>query len=383
MNDSFIPLCVPDLAGHEWDYVKDCLDTGWVSSVGSYVTRFENDFAARAGCAAAVATVNGTSALHLALLAAGIEPDDEVLVSTLTFIAPANAVRYCGAHPVLVDCDPDTAMMDVELVRAFLENDCAPRDGRLVNRRSGRRVRALLPVHILGHAVDFAPLAALAERFDLAIIEDATEALGTRYHGRPVGALGRAGCFSFNGNKLMTTGAGGMVASSDAAFAAHVRHLSTQAKCDPVEYDHDEIGYNYRLSNVLAAIGCAQLETLDDKITAKQAIAARYRDAFADHGAIRLIEPGPGVESCWWMPTAILAPAIERSAVTQCLRAQAIETRPLWLPMQRTRAHAEAQVLGGGTADDLQRRSLSLPCSTNLTEQAQARVIDILLAACG
>lgn len=377
MSEPFIPLCVPDLVGREWDYVKDCLDTGWVSSVGSYVGRFETEFAARAGTDAAIATVNGTAALHLALQAAGVGPGDEVLVSTLTFIAPANAVRYCGAHPVLVDACPDTAMMDVARVRAFLETEC---DADLVNRRTGRRVRALLPVHILGHAVDMAPLLDLAGRFGLTVIEDATEALGTRYHDRPVGSLGRLGCFSFNGNKLMTTGAGGMVASSDARLAAHVRHLSTQAKTD-AEYDHDEVGYNYRLSNVLAAIGCAQLEALDAKIAAKQAIAARYRAAFAAEPRIRLIEPGPGVDSCWWLPTVLLDPAIDRKRVGEALRQRAIETRPLWLPLHRTGAHADAQVLGGGVAEELQRRSLSLPCSTNLTEAEQARVIETLLAS--
>lgn len=377
MTDTFIPLCVPDLVGREWDYVKDCLDTGWVSSVGAYVGRFETEFAARAGTASAVATVNGTAALHLALLAAGIQPGDEVLVSTLTFIAPANAVRYCGAHPVLVDCRPDTAMMDVERVREFLETDC---DGELINRLTRRRVRALLPVHILGHAVDMAPLLALAERYGLAVIEDATEALGTLYGGRPVGTLGRAGCFSFNGNKMMTTGAGGMVTSSEAALAAHVRHLSTQAKTD-AEYDHDEVGFNYRLSNLLAAVGCAQLEALDGKIAAKRAIAARYRAAFAAEPRIRLIEPGPAVDSCWWLPTVILDPAVDRKTVGEALRARAIETRPLWLPLHRTGVHAEAQVLGGAVAQDLQRRSLSLPCSTNLTEAEQARVIEAVLAS--
>ena len=273
----FIPLCVPEIRGNEWRYVKDCLDTGWVSSVGSYVNRFEQMAAERVGVTHAVATVNGTAALHIALQLAGVEPDDEVLVPTLTFIAPANAVRYCGAWPVFVDAEPEYWQMDPAKTAEYLENGCVWRDGALRSRATGRRVRALLPVHVLGHPADVAPLLELARKFNLAVIEDATESLGAAYRDRPVGQWGDIACLSFNGNKLLTTGGGGMILTNNTAWAQRAKYLTTQAKDDPVEYVHGAIGYNYRLTNVQAAMGCAQMELLDEYIVAKRRIAAITR----------------------------------------------------------------------------------------------------------
>jgi perosamine synthetase len=210
-----IPLCVPEIRGNEWRYIKDCLDTGWISSVGSYVDRFERMVADCVGAAHAVATVNGTSALHIALQIAGVERDDEVLVSSLTFIAPANAVRYLGAWPIFVDAEPDYWQWDTVRVRTFLEDECRFTDGELRNKASGRRVKALLPVHVLGHPVDLAPLLDIAQKFGLRIVEDATESLGATYRDQPVGHLADLACFSFNGNKLLTTGGGGMIVTDD------------------------------------------------------------------------------------------------------------------------------------------------------------------------
>lgn len=302
----FIPLSVPEISGREWDYVKECLDTGWVSSVGTFVDRFEQGLAARVGVPFAVATVNGTSALHMALLAAGVEPEDEVLVSDLTFIAPVNAIRYVGAHPILVDAESDYWQMDPERVKDFLEKGCDSKGGVLRNRTTGRRVRGLLPVDVLGHPVDLAPLLELARRFDLRLVEDATESLGALYRGRPVGGNAELACISFNGNKVITTGGGGMILSRREDWARRCKYLSTQAKDDPIEFVHGEVGYNYRLTNVLAALGCAQLERLDDFVEIKRRIAATY---------LRELPAIPGLEcnreaswgrSIFWMFTVLV-----------------------------------------------------------------------------
>jgi len=271
--DGFVPLCVPEIRGNEWRYVKECLDTGWVSSVGAFVERFEKDMARQAGARHAVAAVNGTAALHVALLVAGVKPDDEVLVSTLTFIAPANAVRYAGAWPVFIDAEPDYWQMDPQRVADFLEKECRLEKGELRNRSTGRRVKAIIPVHILGHPVNIKPILELARKFSLLVIEDATESLGAKYEGRPTGSLADMACFSFNGNKIITTGGGGMITTDNEAWARRAKYLTTQAKDDPVEYIHNEIGYNYRLTNMQAAMGCAQLEQLDDYVVKKRHIA--------------------------------------------------------------------------------------------------------------
>ncbi len=282
-----IPLCVPEIRGNEWQYVRDCLDTGWVSSVGSYVDRFERKLADTVGTSHAIATASGTAALHTALLVAGVEPEDEVLVSTLTFIAPANAVRYVGAWPVFIDAEPRYWQMDPQRVTDFLRGHCRRIRGVWRQRATGRRVRALLPVHVLGHPVDMTSLLSVAREHELVVIEDASESLGATCYGTPVGKLGHIACFSFNGNKLLTTGGGGMLVTDDPAYAARARYLTTQAKDDPIEYVHGAVGYNYRLTNVQAAIGVAQLEQLDDYVAAKRRIAARYAAAFDEIAGLR------------------------------------------------------------------------------------------------
>ncbi|MBF0250964.1 MAG: LegC family aminotransferase [Alphaproteobacteria bacterium] len=374
-----MPLCTPYIHGAEWDYVKDCLDSGWVSYVGSYVERFEKEFAAKIGMARAVATTSGTAALHLALLAAGVEPDDEVIVSALTFIAPVNAIRYVGAHPVLVDAEPQFWQMDVGLVESFLNGNCERRGTELFNKRSGRRVKAIVPVHILGHPVDMAPLLDLARLHGLAVIEDATESLGAAYRGRKIGSMGDLSCFSFNGNKLLTTGGGGMVVTSSQKKADWVRYLSTQAKDDPLEYVHENIGYNYRLTNVQAAIGCAQLEQCDAYVENKRQIATRYRHAFANRDGITAMPEAEWAESAFWLYTVLLDG--DSRPVLRALERQNIQTRPLWQPIHLNTPYRGFEVLGGEVAEDLCRRCLSLPCSVNLTEAEQERVVSALLDA--
>jgi perosamine synthetase len=359
-------------------------DTGWVSSAGKFVDRFEADMAYRLGVAGAVAVASGTAALHVALLLAGVGEGDEVLVPSLTFIATANAVRYCGAWPVFMDAEPAHAQLDVGKVADFLKRECAWADGRPRNRASGRRVAAILPVHLLGHPVDMDPLLALADEYGLAVVEDATQGLGALYKGRPVGALGSLACLSFNGNKLMTTGGGGMIASGDAGLIARARYLTTQARDDAAEYVHESIGYNYRLSNVAAALGCAQLERLDEFLAAKRAIAARYDQALAGVAGLTPLGQAPWADSAWWLYTVLVE---EKEYGLGCrelrarLRAAGVESRTFYQPLHLSPAHAGAQAYHCDTALWLWTRALSLPSSVGLGPQDQRRVAGLVAAA--
>lgn len=384
---AFIPLCVPEIRGNEWLYVKECLDTTWVSSGGPFVDRFEVAFAdwlgRRAAGVAAVACQSGTAALHAALMVAGVGPGDAVLVSCMTFIAPANAVRYVGAEPVLVDAEPDHWQMDVGLVARYLAEDCVVRDGATVDARTGRRVAALMPVHILGHPVDMDPLLELARAHGLAVIEDATESLGALYKGRPVGTLGDIAAFSFNGNKLMTTGSGGMIVTRNPDWARRAKHLTNQAKVDPIEYAHDEVGYNYRLTNIQAGMGLAQLENLPDFLAAKRRIAARYAEGLDRIPGLEPMRAASWADSAWWMYTIRVdadAYGMDSRALLRALDARRIQTRPLWRALHQGPPHAGCPTLGGAVAERLHATALSLPCSVGLGEATQERVLDTLAA---
>ena len=379
--DGFVPLAVPEIRGNEWQYVKECLDTAWVSSVGPYVDRFEQMVAAQCGTRFAVATVNGTSALHIALLLAGVAADDEVLVSTLTFIAPVNAIRYVGAWPVFIDAEPDYWQMDSVRIQEFLERECRWKDGTLYNRHTGRRVKAILPVHVLGHPVDIAPIVEVARKFDLRVIEDATEGLGASYKGRSVGSVGDVGCFSFNGNKIITTGGGGMLVTDNEEWARRARYLTTQAKDDPVEYIHGEVGYNYRLTNLLAAVGCAQMEQLSDYVAAKRRIAARYTEVLSGVPGLLPMKQASWAASTYWLYTILVQEeefGIDSRQVMRLLAAQKIQSRPLWQPIHRSPAHMSGEPVAMPIADRLARQGLSLPCSVGLSESEQDKVIAII-----
>ena len=382
----FIPLCVPHISGNEWQYVKECLDTGWVSSVGSYVSRFERMTADYVGAKHAVAAVSGTAALHTALLVAGVEPDDEVIVSDLTFIAPANAVRYCGAWPVFVDVDSDYWQMDHRVVEEFLKTKCSFSQGTLVNKETGRRVRAIIPVHILGHPVDIDPILELARRYNLIVIEDATESLGAVYKDRKVGRLGDIACFSFNGNKLITTGGGGMIVTDNDEWAARAKYLTTQAKDDEIEYVHESIGYNYRLTNVQAALGCAQLEQIEAFIDKKRAIAKQYEDAVRSVAGLSPMPRAAWADPVYWLYTILVDEAAygeDSRTLMGRLAQNNIQARPLWQPLHRSPAHATAQSCGGEVADKLNRTALSLPCSVGIEPHELESVIAVISRAHG
>jgi len=380
-----VPLAVPALGGQAWAYLKECLDTNFVSSVGPFVGRLERLVAVRVGAAHAVATVSGTSALHIALLVAGVQPDDEVVVSTLSFIAPANAIRYVGAWPVFMDAEATYWQMDPHKLSEFLTRECRWRDGALSNCATGRRVRAILPVHILGHPCDMGPILALARRYGLVVIEDATESLGATYQDKPVGHLGDIACFSFNGNKIVTAGGGGMIVTDRADWAERATYLTTQAKDDAEEFIHQEIGYNYRLTNLQAAVGCAQMEQLDEHIAAKRRIARIYAEAFGRCPGVQGMAEAPWAGSIWWMATALVDEepcGMDARRVRAGLRERGIEAQPLWHSLHQNPAHAGSQAYQCDIAPQLVQRSVRLPSSVGLTADQQAWVIQQLHDLC-
>ena len=380
-----IPNAVPHLAGNEWKYLKECLDTNWVSSVGPFVDRFEREVAARVGVPYAVATVNGTAALHVALLAAGVRPDDEVLVPALTFIATANAVTYCGAHPVFVDSEAVSWGLDAAKLSDFLERECSIKDEEVVNRASGRVVRAVLPVHLYGHPVDIDALLDVAARYPLAVVEDAAEALGARYKGGAVGCHGLVSCLSFNGNKIITTGGGGMVLTRDPKLAARVRALTTQARTDALEYIHEETGYNYRLTNLQAALGVAQLEQLDGFVESKRGTAAHYRELLGGVSGVTMVTEAPWARSTYWMTSVLLDPSVcsDVRGLLRRLNARLVGARPLWRPLHLQPLFAGAQAYRVEVAERLYERGLSLPCSVGITADEREAVAAALVAALG
>jgi perosamine synthetase len=378
-----IPNAVPHLAGNEWKYLKECLETNWVSSAGPFVERFEQELAKYVGVPYAVAVVNGTAALHLALTVAGVAPGDEVLVPALTFIATAAAVVHCGAQPVFLDSEPVAWGLDPDKAGHFLDHECTVKDGRVVNRATGRTVRALMPVHLYGQPCDLDPLLELGRRYPLAVVEDAAEALGARYRHRPVGGDGLLGCLSFNGNKIITSGGGGMVLTRDPALSARARALSTHARADALEWIHPEVGFNYRLTNLQAALGVAQLEQLDRFIESKRRIAEAYTRALALlEGVEPMREPSWGT-STFWMYSILLDPArySDVRALVARANAEGIGLRPLWRPLHRQPAFRHAQSYRVEVADRLYRHGVCLPCSVGITSEEQALVVEFLARA--
>lgn len=386
-TDGRIPLCVPKIAGREWEYIKECLDTNWVSSAGSFVDRFEREIAKRIGTRHAVAAVNGTAALHIALLVAGVEADDEVLMPALTFVAPANAVRYVGAWPVFIDVDPQYWQMDPEGTAGFLRSGCSVKNGSLRNVATGRRIKAILPVHLLGHPVDMDPILDLAREFGLVVIEDATESLGALYKRREVGHLGHMACFSFNGNKIITTGGGGMVVTDNGAWAERAKYLTTQAKDNPVEYIHHAVGFNYRLPNTQAAMGVAQLELLDEFVDAKRRTAAVYAEMFADTPGVSVQQEAEWAESTHWLSAIRVDPArfgMDSRRLMSVLATEGIQSRPLWHPLHRLTPYQTCHAHDVVVADRLYQECLCIPSSVGLSSTERTIVGNAVnRASCG
>lgn len=368
-----IPLSVPSLKGNELKYVAECIETEWVSSVGSYVTRFEAEIARFTGSPHTVACMNGTSALHISLLLAGVAASDEVIVPTLTFIAPVNAVRYVGAHPVFMDCD-DHLNIDPEKLETFLTQECLLTSKGLINKVSKRKISALVAVHVFGQPCNLKPIVELMHRYQLALIEDATESLGsfyTNWEGKSghTGTIGTLGCLSFNGNKLITTGGGGMILTADKELAYKARYLTTQAKDDAKRFIHNKIGYNYRLTNVQAAIGCAQLEQINRFLETKKRNFEIYREALQGVEGLRLIDEPEGTISNRWHYTLVVDEqrfGMNAAALVVKLAKNEIESRPIWELNHRQRPYQGCQAYWIDKAIFYHERCLNLPCSVGL-----------------
>lgn len=371
-------LSGPNIAGNEWKYVKECLDTGWVSSVGSYVTKFENMVAEFAGCKYGVATSNGTSALHISLMLAGVKQGDYVIVPNVTFIASVNSIKYTGADPVLMDVDPNTWQMDLDLLEKFFKEETEQRKNECIYRKTNRVIRCIMPVHVLGNICDMDRLMQLARQYNLLVVEDATESLGSYYKGKHSGGFGEIGCFSFNGNKIITTGGGGVIVTNNEEIAKKAKHLTTQAKSDPFEYIHDEVGYNYRLVNVLAAMGVAQMELLPSFIQRKKQIDAFYRSQLTGIGDIQFQEIPAEVDANCWLFTFSSA---KQKEILKVLNDHQMQSRPFWVPMNQLRMftndvyYHNSDVSGG-----IYQQCLSIPCSTYITDDELAGVAEKIVA---
>lgn len=363
-----IPLHEPEFVGNEWAFVKECIDTGWVSSVGSFVDRFERDLAKITGAKYAVATANGTAALHICLILAGVE-QCEVLMPALTFVATANAVSYAGATPHFVDSEEISLGVDAARLDAYLQSVAEISGDRCINRKTGKTIRALVVMHSFGHPCDLDALAIVAERWKLVLIEDAAESLGSWYHGRHTGNAGRMAALSFNGNKVVTTGGGGAILTNDPELARHAKHLTTTARVQHRwNFLHDEVGYNYRMPNLNAALGCAQLERLPDVVARKRRLAKRYADAFAGMSGVRFLVEPDGTESNYWLATIILdetqSDTIE--AVLALLNDANYMARPLWTLMHLLPMYADCPRDDLSVAESLARRVVNLPSGPKL-----------------
>lgn len=377
-----IPLSVPVISGNEWQYIKECLDTGWVSSVGSYVSRFEEIVAKYVGTKYSVATVNGTSALHVSLISCGVHFDDEVIVPTLTFIAPINVVRYCGANPVFMDCDKENLCLDVQKLTDFLSNECEQRsEGYTYNKKTNRRIKAVIPVHVFGHPSDMGEMIEICGKNNIDIIEDATESLGSEYKGKKTGSFGSVGCFSFNGNKIITTGGGGMVVTNDKDLAYRMRHISTQAKKDPFEYDHDEIGYNYRLTNIQAAMGVAQMEKLEEFISIKRKNATLYKDLLLDNDKVEVLWEKTCVKSNFWFYT-IRVPKKHKKPLMDFLLSKGIQVRPIWKLIHTLSMYKDCQTYKIENAFNFYDSCINLPCSVGLKQEEIEYVAENIIRYC-
>ncbi len=368
-----IYLSPPDVGTAEREALLTAFDGGWIAPVGPDVDAFEAEVAAVAGVAHAAALSSGTAALHLALLLSGVVPGDEVVVPTLTFVATANAVGYLGATPVLVDSHPASWQIDPDLVVELLDRRAA----------QGRLPAAVVTVDLYGQCADAAPIAEACARHGVALIEDAAEALGARYRGRPAGSLAPIGIFSFNGNKVITTSGGGMLVADDEELVARARYLATQARQPAPHYEHTEAGFNYRLSNLLAALGRAQLATLDHRIARRRAIRARYLDALGGRPGVSFMPDADYGEPINWLTVAQIDPAAagtDRETLRLALEAQDIEARPAWKPLHLQPLFAHHEHLGGAVAERIFDRGLCLPSGSSLTPADQDRVIDVLAA---
>ena len=385
MSD-FIPLSEPHLQGNEWKYIKECLDSNWVSSAGKYVDLFEQKIAEYTGAKHAIACVNGTAALQVSLRLAGVKPGDEVIAPTLTFIAPINAIAYNGADPVFMDAD-DYYNVDSNKTIQFIHEETELRGEFSYNKSTGKRISAIVPVHVWGNACWLDELTEICQERNITIVEDASESLGTRYTkgnfaGRHTGTIGKLGCISFNGNKIITTGGGGMILTDDDELAVKARYLTTQAKDDDVSYIHNEIGYNFRLTNIQAAMGVAQLEQLTDKIIRKGELFRQYKTGVSDDPQLLVADPPHYAECNYWVTALRIGSEntlASREKLMQSLSQNTIQTRPVWHPNHLQRMFTKCQTYVIENTNLLWEQTLCLPNYTHLKTGQVKRILDEIL----
>lgn len=364
----FVPLHEPTFNDKEVEYVTDCVKTGWVSSVGTYVNRFEEDLAKFVGVKRAVAVVNGTAALHIALKVAGVKADDEVLMPSLTFIATANAVSYLGAVPHFIDVSYQTLGVDADKLKIYLEHIGTTKNNHLYNRETGRRISALVPMHTFGHAVDVEGLLKVCDMYNLTLVEDAAESLGSYYNGKHTGSFGKVSALSFNGNKIMTTGGGGAIVTDDEAIADYAKHLTTTAKVPHRwAYEHDEIGFNYRMPNINAALGCAQLEKVPMFVQQKRELTKHYEQWLVGIEGVQLFKEPANTRSNYWLQTILLDEQFNRDEVLAFLNEQGVMSRPIWNPMHHLAIYQNCPKSDLSVTDQLNRSVVNIP-STPISE---------------
>lgn len=335
-NQEFVPLSVPVFSGNEKKYLEECIDTTFVSSVGKFVDRFEEEVAKYTGAKKAVVCVSGTNALHMSLMLSGVQRDDEVLTQALTFIATCNALSYIGAHPVFIDVDRSTMGLSPDALKKWLNQNSEIREGQCYNKKSGRRVKACVPMHTFGHPVRIEEIVEICKEFHIELVEDAAESIGSCYKGKHTGTFGKVGAVSFNGNKTITTGGGGMMLFNDEELAIHAKHITTQAKIPHRwEFRHDEIGYNYRMPNINAALGCAQLENLDKYVASKRETASAYAEFFKSIDGVEFFVEPENAFSNYWLNVVILKDKNAQLEFLQQTNDNGVMTRPIWELMNR------------------------------------------------
>jgi perosamine synthetase len=369
VGPSPLPLHAPYFVGNEWAYLKECLDTTYVSSVGKFVDQFEEDLAAYVGAKHAIALVNGTAALHLSLLLGGVQADDEVLIPALSFVATANAVKYCRATPHFVDSDEQTLGMDPDALYGYLKEITQINTGVCVNKQTGRVIRAMLPMHTFGHPVNIEALLKVAHDFKLVMIEDAAESLGSFCNGKHTGTFGLMGAFSFNGNKIATTGGGGAIVTNNTSIAKRAKYLSTTAKVGHQwDFVHDEVGYNYRMPNINAALGCAQLESLPQFLVAKRRLQTCYQDAFSAVEQVGIFKEPAGSQSNYWLQVLLLGKdlAHQQEDILAATNQAGFMTRPVWRLLNRLLPYETCPKMDLRVAESLEQRIINLPSSASL-----------------
>lgn len=379
-----IPLSVPNLKGKELEYVTHAVETEWVSTGGPYVNQFEEKIAEYARCKGAVSCQNGTSGLHIALEVCGVTKEDEVIVPTLTFIAAVNPVRYIGAEPIFMDCD-DSLTLDVKKLKAFCENKCSYVDGKLINNLTKKHIKALIVVHVFGNMADMEGINDIAQTYNLKVVEDATEAIGTyyiegKYKGKHAGTIGDIGVYSFNGNKIITTGGGGMIVSDNEHFLKKAKHLTTQAKSDELYYIHDEIGYNYRMTNLQAALGLAQLEQLEEFIQIKKENYLLYKKDIEKILGLRILDFKDSIRPNYWFYALYVDSEykLDRDEIIKYLASKNIQARPIWGLINDQKPYKANQSYLVDKAIHYWKHVVNIPCSSNLSKEDVRTVINIL-----